>query len=273
LVAAVALLALALSPTAQAALLDANCPGPSATSSSSHVRDAQTFTALHTGQISRATLLINKSSAGGDFQLQILAANGSGPVNGVLAAATIPDATVPLGDATLDATFVSPVGVTAGQSYALVVTRPAGPGFLLKDRSGDACAGREFLSSSDTGTWAADDPSFDHIFQIFVNPPNAFTIGKLKGRKLHLNVPGPGAIAVVDASRIPGAVPAAGGKLLKTSKANATAAGDAVVKLRLTKRGKALLRQRGKLKARAEITFTPTGGELSTRRPKLKLKK
>jgi hypothetical protein len=262
---------------AHAEVLDANCPGPqtgSVSGSAPNGRRAQTFIAVHTGTVARAQIVINKTATGGDFQVQILASNGLGPpLNGVLGSATIPDASVPLGLSTVDATFSTPPGVVAGQGYAIVLTRPGGNIWSFGERGENPCEGREFASSTQTGSWAADDPFYDNVFQLFVNPPNQFTIGGLKGRKLTLSVPGPGPIIVSDASTArAGQAKAAGKKSLKTISTNATGAGDITVTLRLTKKAKHKLKDKGKLKARAAITFTPTGGEPNTQTTKVKFK-
>jgi hypothetical protein len=270
---------------AQGAVPDAGCPGPMTGSHSSTTpdgRDAQTFTAIHTGTVTRAQIEINKLSSSTDFHLQILATNASGvPIDGVLGSATIPDGSVPLGPTTLDGTFTSPAPVVAGQTYALVVTRPGGNNYPISERAGDACPGQEFKSNTQTGTFFPGESGFDHIFQVFVEPPlppgakpsNAFTVGKVKKRKLILTVPGPGSITVANAGGGGKSAIASAKKLLRTSRATATAAGRVKVALRLTKTAKARLASRGKLKARAAITFTPTGGDPNTQTAKLKIKR
>jgi hypothetical protein len=283
-----ALLAVGFSGSkAHAEVLEANCP-PSFTMTSvsrgADQRLAQTFTAIRTGSVVRAQAWINKVTAGANFELQILATDATGkPVNGILGSATIPDATVPLiasGTTRVAGTFSSPAGVVAGQQYALVVSRPGGTEFLVAERSGNPCPGREFTSSSQTNPFVAEDITFDAVFQVFVEPAspvkpsNQFTIGKLKGRKLTLVVPGPGSIDVTDAAatRSADAIDAARKKVLKPSQASAAGPGKATVTLRLTSVAKRLLRTRGKVKARTAITFTPTGGDPNTQRAKLKLK-
>jgi hypothetical protein len=271
---AVGAVALGAAP-AQASLLDANCGG-SVTSSAGFAVDgrrAQTFTAQHTGTVVQAQTQISKSQAGNDFQLQILATDGSGtPVNGILGAATIPDASVPIGPTTLTGTFQTPASVVVGQQYALVVTRPGDDGFNLRDHGGDQCPGREFTSNTSTSAWNPEDPAYDFIYQVYLNPTNDFTVGKLKKRKLSLTVPGPGVVSVANAGGGGKQAVAAAKKLLKTSTASAAAAGIVKVKLKLTKLASSLLADKGKLKAKAAITFTPTGGEPKTISQKLKVK-
>ena len=105
-------------------------------------------------------------------------------------------------------------------------------------------------------------------------PSNTFTVGQLKGRRLTLKVDSAGT-AVVDDKGSQGAGRAnesAAKNLLKPSSGSG-GPGKIVVRLKLTRRAKATLKDRGKLKVKAQITFTPTGGTASTRIAKLKLKK
>jgi CSLREA domain-containing protein len=106
-----------------------------------------------------------------------------------------------------------------------------------------------------------------------VAPSNVFTVGKLKGMKLTLTVPGPGAVVVNDAQTGTGrAIASAGPKLLKHSSATAAAAGKVIVTLKLTKKGKQKLADKGKVRVKAAITFTPSGGTPRTTTKKLKVK-
>lgn len=106
-------------------------------------------------------------------------------------------------------------------------------------------------------------------------PSNAFTFGKLKLNKkkgtatLRVNVPGPGTLIAADAKK------KAPKRIRKTS-ATAAAAGAVTLKLKATGAGKKALREKGKLRFRALVTFTPTGGTAATQafsgRLKLQLK-
>jgi hypothetical protein len=262
---------------AQAALLDANCPGPpnDGTTLEADERFAQTFTALHTGTVVRADVALNKGASDAPFTLQILDTNASGvPVNGVLGSATVPGASVPAGDTTLSGTFSSPASVVAGHLYALVVTRPAE--WDITDRNGNPCPGEEISSPDQTSPF--EPPmgpiQYDFVYSVFVNPPNQFTVGKQKGNKLRLTLPGAGSLTVADGSAAKAGLAnaAAKKKSLKSSSVTVAGAGTVTVKLKLTKRAKQRLRSKGKLSARAAITFTPTGGEPNAQTKKLKFK-
>src|SRR5512133_1955693 len=74
----------------------------------------------------RGEIEINKAgSPGGNWVMQILATDAMGnPINTVLASTTIADASVPNGPSRLAAVFASPASVSAGNQYALGLTRP-----------------------------------------------------------------------------------------------------------------------------------------------------
>jgi hypothetical protein len=271
-----AMLAFGQAP-AQAALLDANCPGPpnDGTTANADARVAQTFTALHTGTVVRAEVALNKQASGAPFTMQILNTDSSGvPVNGVLGSATIPDSSVPAGDTTLNGTFSSPASVVAGHLYALVVTRPNS--WFLTDRHADPCSGEEIFNNDLTSPWSSpmEPNQYDVVYSVFVSPANQFTIGKQKGNKLTLTLPGPGTLTVGDASgaKAGQASAAKKKKSLKSSTIAVAGAGAVTVKLKLTKGAKQLLRQKGKLSVKGAITFTPTGGDPNTQKKKLKFK-
>jgi hypothetical protein len=105
-------------------------------------------------------------------------------------------------------------------------------------------------------------------------PSSEFVIGKVKGKALTVTVPGPGQIAVTDAADANHvrAAAAAKPKLLKPSSATTTAAGDARVKLKLTKPAKKTLKAKRKVKVMAAVSFTPSGGTTNTKTAKLKVK-
>ncbi len=95
-------------------------------------------------------------------------------------------------------------------------------------------------------------------------PSNEFAFGKLKRNKrkgtakLTVELPGPGSLTL-------------GGKGVKPEAREATAAG--AVKLLVKAKGKRgkRLRKRGKVKVKAEVSFTPTGGEPNTQTKPVKL--
>ena len=177
---AIGLAALAAPSAASAqAVPDASCTSPSVgvIGQPGNNRGAQTFTAQHTGALTRAQVEIDKIGNPSDWNLSINSVDGSGtPTNTVLAATTVPDASVPDGVGTLTGDFASPATVTAGQQYALVFARPASDTLRIRYSVVNACSGFAFFSSSQAGTF---DPvcggpnDCDLVFAVFVEPPPA----------------------------------------------------------------------------------------------------
>lgn len=92
-----------------------------------------------------------------------------------------------------------------------------------------------------------------------------------------VTVPGPGTLTAGQApaattSRVTAAA-AATKKLVKRATKTVTQAGVVKLKMRLTKKGKKVLRKKGKVKVRLAITFTPTGGAANTEVAKITVKK
>jgi large repetitive protein len=171
---AVVALIVANAPSALAApVLDANCPdgvNQVLSGSAGVTRSAQTFTAETTGALVMGQFKINKAGTAGDYRMDVNATDASGaPTNTTLASTTIPDAVVPPGISTITGTFATPAPVTAGQQYALVLTRPGSTDVTHSARFGDVCSGMEFFSGSQTGEWSAFS-DMDMIYSTFVEP-------------------------------------------------------------------------------------------------------
>jgi hypothetical protein len=156
---------------------DATCPGPREASyshpGSGNNRFTQTFMPQISGALTNAEVELNKFGPSGDFIVQILETDPSGvPTNTILASTTIPDAAVPAGFSVVGVDFANPATVTAGQTYALVVTRPGG-GLAVGVRQGDDCPGALFISLSQTGSFTPV-AGLDLVFTVFVldqSPP------------------------------------------------------------------------------------------------------
>lgn len=140
-------------------------------------------------------------------------------------------------------------------------------------------ANRVAVSSDGNSVYVSsgtDDAIVRFDREIFVPPPppadptppsNAFAVGALNGKKVELTVPGPGLVDVRDAN-------AAKKKLLlKPSSATASAAGTVAVALKLNKAAKKTLKEKHKVKVKAAITFTPTGGTAYTQDRSFKVRK
>lgn len=110
-------------------------------------------------------------------------------------------------------------------------------------------------------------------------PSNEFKVVSLKGTTLTLSLGSKGAVAVADGSaRIETAKTGAAKslrakpKLLKPSSASG-GPGLATVQLKLTGAAKKVLGKKSKVRVKAKITFTPTGGTASTQVKSLTVKK
>lgn len=94
-------------------------------------------------------------------------------------------------------------------------------------------------------------------------PSNVFTIGKLKLNKkngtatLQVAVPGAGTVTAVDAKK-------KSPKRIKQATAAAVSVGTVTLKLKPTGSGRKTLKKTGKLRFKALLSFTPTGGTTGT---------
>ena len=168
------LVALAIPASAAAqGVPDASCPGPleSVLPTGPQSRHAQTFTAQTTGSLTAAQVVAEVTAQDAAWTLGILALTGSGtPTDTALASTTIPAATVPIGVSTITGQFDPPAQVTAGQQYAVVLSRPGTSNIRPGIRNGNDCAGTLYVSSSQVGGFGPQ-PTLDLVFTVFVEPP------------------------------------------------------------------------------------------------------
>ena len=158
-------------------VLDAHCGDPTnpvGSSFNSIPRVGQTFTALNTGQLTSATVNVNKvgqptpSQPDAVFSMQIRPVDRSG-VPEESAASAIATESVPApaltGFRPLTANFSSPASVVAGQQYALVVERTAD--VFGVGTAAVPCAGDMWVTNPGL-VWGLG-PSADLAFAIRVN--------------------------------------------------------------------------------------------------------
>jgi hypothetical protein len=142
---------------------DAACSGETegGFSAGGNSRFAQTFTALGSGPLERAEVLIREfEGTAGDYILRLSAVNAAGvPTNTVLATAIVPDGDVPVGTSLVSFTFPTPFSVVAGVRYALVITRPGANTLEVNGYKNDTCAGGAFYSNNQTGAFSEFDLS------------------------------------------------------------------------------------------------------------------
>ena len=152
---------------------DANCPGPgnNGAGTSGDSRYAQTFIAVNSGQLTTATYFLTKT-AGPDFRYDILPVSGGSPAaTGALGSATIADAAIPNSTPDTPATgvFSPAVTVTAGQEYALAISRDGGPTWFMDGDTGNICPGSLFYSDTQTDPFGPGG-AFDAIYSTNVEP-------------------------------------------------------------------------------------------------------
>jgi hypothetical protein len=148
---------------------DAACPGPYPTNTL-HPRNAQTFRALRSGQLTSASVAIYLNPEGADFDMEIWSVNQANAPNAVLAGTTIANVpeTVAPGPRTLTGTFAAPATVVAGLRYALVITGQPGQSFGLLANGSNPCPdGMLFYATTTDGAFTAL-PTADMGFVTFV---------------------------------------------------------------------------------------------------------
>lgn len=187
LVAAVAAIMLgsgvALSQTTPGGTLDAHF-SPSTFNSDGAVdatlREAQTFTAVNSGEVTRAQVYLSTNRPG-DLTMQITTVDSSGaPTDNVLASTTIANLPGSKGNKppVVTGTFSNPASVVSGRKYALILstTTPNSPhtvwGTYVKDQPDEPYAGGEAMYRYDTNkVWkhrSSVDLGLDWGFAIYV---------------------------------------------------------------------------------------------------------
>lgn len=110
----------------------------------------------------------------------------------------------------------------------------------------------------------------DSVSILSTPPSNVVVLGKpalnkKKGTaKLPVTVPGPGTLTIADVKKTK--------KRIKAKTLTATAAGTLKLPVKPTKSARGTLEEKGKLKLKVAVTFTPTGGFAATVKRKLTLK-
>lgn len=123
-----------------------------------------------------------------------------------------------------------------------------------------------FAEADNQGYFAAGT---DSVAIASTPPPNTFTFGKSvlnkkKGSaKLQVTVPGAGTLTIADVKKTK--------KRIK-AKTTQTTGGTLYLPVKPTKSARKVLQDKGKLKVKVAVTFTPTGGSAATQTRKLTLK-
>ena len=122
------------------------------------------------GTLKQISVEVTKQGFTDDYVVQLVKVIGGVPAESpldVLAAATIPNAQVPVGTSTLTAKFAT-TQLTQGTQYAVVVSRPGSNDLALPDRTGDDCEGDMF--SAVGGGAFSDLGDLDMIVTVLVVP-------------------------------------------------------------------------------------------------------
>ena len=145
--------------------VDATCPDPTGAFliRDGNERIAQTFTAIGSGALVQAELVIFKGQATfGDYILHLGAVDASGvPTNEVRAESVVANVRVPANQSTVSFSFANPATVVAGTQYSLVLTRPGSSQLEWLGSFGDPCSGRSFISPNQTAAFEADNTGID----------------------------------------------------------------------------------------------------------------
>jgi hypothetical protein len=154
--------------------------------------------------------------------------------------------------------------------YEELVYRPFDPSGT--DSTPDFIEGAHYLFNADVeckGSGQSQGPP--------TVPNNSFTIGKVVGRSVLVDIASTGLVQISDATKRGKAKASAKGKkgkpkLLRPSSAHG-GAGAVKVPLKLTKAAKAILNEKGKVKVKALVVFTPDGGTAASQVKKLTIKR
>ncbi len=148
----------------------------------------QTFIPAVTGSLVKADIQLFCSGCGGsppNLTLSVRNTSAGLPTGADLASVTVPGSTFASGaTTTYTATFSSPVNLTSGTQYALIlrpVSAPAGSGyFWIRSSPSTYANGSRVLSADSGGTWSADttrDYNFKTYMQTGYAASGDFTSG------------------------------------------------------------------------------------------------
>lgn len=154
---------------------DAACPPTAPIGRANSRRFAQTFLALHSGQLTRAsvelTLNVADDTERADFDLEIREVDEAGaPASTILAAATVTNvpAFVSGPPRVIAGTFRSPATVVAGTRYALTVSKQSAFNYGVNTNQANPCPdGTLFLDAIGDETFIPV-PDADLVFATFV---------------------------------------------------------------------------------------------------------
>jgi hypothetical protein len=215
---------------------------------------------------------------------RIVAGNKSGPtafrVIRPLAGGTYTGgATSPVVNPALDTLNSYPVNLPIQRGDLLGIDCCASPGstyFTGTGTGGRAFFEPGFLADGGPGATPSGSDSFEMLLNADIEPTSAFTltsVRKRKGGKISVTVqlPNPGTLVAGDPHDYALGAPGVKSLLLKAGETDA-GPGPVTVTTRTTGRAQDRLAQRGRLKLRVKVVFTPMHGASSAQNVKVKLK-
>jgi hypothetical protein len=187
---AAAALAAAAPAAGATSVPDASCDanlGASIVQPNGDLKVAQTFAALHTGGLETASTAVTTpmGATPGDWRLEIAATSGGAPAQ-VLASTTVPNTLAPNTQGTITGTFASPAAVTAGGTYAVLISRPGSNGFDVAEQGGDPCPGQGYYQNVVSGPFIAFNfVDFRFATTVRLPEPGTSATGKRCKKKKH----------------------------------------------------------------------------------------
>lgn len=175
--------------------------------------------------------------------------------------------------------FQAQLPIRIGDSIGIDCCQPFAEYFLLS--GGTENSWQPPLAEGGPGTASTGFPPGPHeiVLNADIEPTSAFTIVKAKPKKggkvqVTADLPNPGTLAAGDKNAKLATAAAAKKKTryLKRASTQLSAPGQVTLVVKATKAARSLLAERGKLKAKLKLVFTPTGGSPSTQVKRVKLK-
>lgn len=153
-------------PAPPVAYADASCSASGVAVTA--VRNAQTFLALRSGQLTSATIYLVQNSAGVSLALEIWSVDGAGQPSARLAGETVANIAADSTTRPITVTFTVPAQVTAGTRYAVVVTRASGSSAAYESAGSNPCPdGQNWFSTTPSGPFTSNS-AFDLHFETVV---------------------------------------------------------------------------------------------------------
>lgn len=196
------------------------------------------------------------------YSLRVVTKNADGTFTGTATSAPVSIATEGVNE------YPTSLPIATGQEIGIDFL-DSSEEFSLRWVGGSAVVANYFYKFPADGTTVppTGNATFYYLFNadIACTPSNVFKVLKLKGSTLSVELGSAGSLAIADAAK---------GKA-KRLKPSTVTGGPGTVKagLKLNSAAKKELSEKGKVKVKAKLTFTPTGGTAASQVRKLTIKK